>query len=977
MSETQSDTNINKPGLPSYYIGIGASAGGLEAIESFFKAMPIDSGMAFVVIQHLSPDHKSLMPELLSKRTNMPVYRAEDGLEVQPDSIYLLVPRKSLKIFHGKLVLSDMDHSAGRINLPIDIFFKSLAEDQGEKAIAIILSGTGSDGTRGCRAIKEFGGMIMVQDENSARFDGMPKSLMATGLPDFILPPYEMPKQLEAFVKHPFAAKENLLSPLEQDEGGITRIFALLREKTRIDFTYYKPNTIIRRLERRMSVNQVHDMADYIRYIEAHPHEIELLNKEFLIGVTNFYRDQAAFHLLEEKYIPEIVQNEGAKELRIWVAGCSTGEEAYTLAILFREVMERLGRHFDVKIFATDVDQSSIELASTGIYPVGIASDIPTNLLNKYFISREDSFQIVRSIREMVVFAQHNLVKDPPFTNINLVSCRNLLIYLQPILQKKVLEYFNFSLVPQGILFLGMSETTGDMSDYFESLDHKHKIYSSKGKRKPANMSLDEQLSQGVFYKSRLAGSQRFSRQYEEQRVLDRFLQTFAGDYILLAMVVNSSGELIHTVGDTDSFLRLSPGEMTTDIIKLVCKELYIPISTGIQKVINKNKELSFSNIRIPGEKDSVNIKLKLKPIIGKKGQESLVGIFIEEMKAHVDHEVLDTQTFDVSKEAEQRINDLEQELQFTRENLQATVEELETSNEELQATNEELLSSNEELQSTNEELQSVNEELFTVNAELQSKITELTELTNDLDNLLDSTEIASLFLDENLHIRRYSPMLNTLFNIIKSDIGRSVFHISHQIKDIDLEAYIKSAQDTRKIQEYVVSVNERHYLMRILPYKISSNNYSGVVVLFINITTLTETKQALKEQKKILDLTMEAAKIGNWVWNIETNNIVWSENVELMFGFKNGDFKGTYEAFMETVHPEDIEKVQKAVQEALENSQDYLVEHRIIWPDGTVRWVVEVGGIEKNGHNKPVRMLGIVRDITSKRQNSLGSVSS
>ena len=469
------------PGVPSYCIGIGASAGGLEAIETFFTHMQADSGFAFVVVQHLSPDYKSLMVELLSKKTAMQVLRAEDGMVVEANKVYLIPPKKNLTIFHGKLLLDEQDYSRG-LNLPIDIFLRSLAEDQAEKAVGIILSGTGSDGMRGTRTIKENGGMIMVQSEDSAKFDGMPRSAISTGLADFVLPPEDMPKQLLAFAKHPFTAKTERAEALLSDEDGLTRIFALLREKSKVDFTYYKPTTVTRRIERRMSVNQFDNIRDYVSYLQEYPGEIMALYRELLIGVTSFFRDQEAFNLLGEKWLPELIENSSNREIRFWVSGCSTGEEAYTFAILARECMERIGKYFDVKIFATDVDKDAILRAGAGVYPASIAADLSPRLLAKYFYNRDDNFQIARNIREMVVFAQHNLIKDPPFTNIDLVSCRNLLIYLQPVLQKKVMDLINFSLNPKGLLVLGTSETIGDMTNHFEPLSQKLKIYRSTGR---------------------------------------------------------------------------------------------------------------------------------------------------------------------------------------------------------------------------------------------------------------------------------------------------------------------------------------------------------------------------------------------------------------------------------------------------------------------------------------------------------------
>ncbi|MCB1766625.1 MAG: chemotaxis protein CheR, partial [Candidatus Competibacteraceae bacterium] len=468
-----------------YYVGVGASAGGLEALESFFSQMPAESGMAFIVIQHLSPDYKSMMVELLSKRTAMPVRRAEEGMLVEVNSVYLIPPKKNLSIFHGKLLLSESDHSRG-LNLPIDVFLRSLADDQAEKAIGVILSGTGSDGVRGIRAIKEAGGMVMVQSEESAKFDGMPRAAISTGLTDFILPPDEMPAKLTSFVRHPYAAKVDRPQTLLSDEDRLTRIFALLRERTRVDFTFYKPSTVIRRIERRMTVNQIHDLRDYVKFMESYSGEVTTLYRELLIGVTSFFRDHEVFEELEENHLPALFERVAGREVRFWIAGCSTGEEAYSLAMSSREVMERIGRQVDIKIFATDIDRDAILRASNGLYPESIAADLSSKLLTKYFHRREEHYQIDRSIREMVVFAQHNLIKDPPFTNIELVSCRNLLIYLQPVLQRKALELMSFSLNPQGILLLGSSETTGEVSDLYETLHQKYKIYASRGKRRPA-----------------------------------------------------------------------------------------------------------------------------------------------------------------------------------------------------------------------------------------------------------------------------------------------------------------------------------------------------------------------------------------------------------------------------------------------------------------------------------------------------------
>ncbi len=841
--------------IPSLYVAIGASAGGLEAIESFFSGMASDSGLAFIVIQHLSPDYKSLMKEILSKKTRMKVNRAEDGMLVMPDNIYLIPPKKNLTVFHGKLLLNDQDHSKGIINLPIDIFLRSLAEDQGEKAVAVILSGSGSDGMRGVRAIKEFGGMAMVQSEESAKFDSMPRAAVSTGLVDFILNPEEMPKRLLSYAKHPYVLKTERSDTVISDEDALTKIFSLLRDRFKVDFTYYKPSTVNRRVERRMSINRIDEIRDYVAFLQSYPSEISTLFRELLIGVTRFFRDREAFDAIREKCLPEILDRGENREMRFWVPGCSTGEEAYSLAILAREYMLETGNFRDLKIFATDIDRDAVQFAAHGIFPDSIAADVHQDLLGKYFYKKKDSYQISRNIREMVVFAQHNLIKDPPFTNIDLVSCRNLLIYLQPVLQHKVLEFFNFSLNLNGILFLGTSETTGDMDDFFQTLDQKFKIYRTKGRLKHG-LNRPE-LPQATDTRYREMGT-RFNRtrrelQAEDGRLLERLLEALSEDYISLAVVVNEQMDVLHVIGDSEGYFKLPSGRLTTDISKMAARDLAIPLTTGIQKALRKDEPIRFSNIRLRDKGGQKVVDLRIKPLPRAKGQESMVAVFMNEVQKK---DPLDSgqaeHSYDLSHEAEQRINDLEQELQFTRENLQATVEELETANEELQATNEELVASNEELQSTNEELQSTNEELYSVNAEYQSKIVELSELHSDVDNLLSASQIGQLLLDENMEIRRFSPRVTQIFKLLDNDVGRPLTHITHYLVNQDPVQKIRDVQTGKVLAEHEVQTQKGHwYLMRIVPYVVGPEVFSGTLVSFVDITRIRQAEESLRQSEE------------------------------------------------------------------------------------------------------------------------------
>ncbi|OGQ85554.1 MAG: chemotaxis protein CheR [Deltaproteobacteria bacterium RIFOXYD12_FULL_56_24] len=960
-----------RPSAPSHYVGIGASAGGLEAIESFFETMPSDSGLAVIIIQHLSPDYKSLMAELLSKRTRMPVRRAEEGMEVLANHVYLITPQKNLRIFHGKLILSDQDHRHGPhqgINLPIDIFFRSLADDQGEKSIGVILSGTGSDGTRGISAIKGAGGMVMVQDPETARFDGMPKSAIATGLADFILPPQELAPQIQSYAIHPFIDKSKNGKTITSDEDGLARIFVLLRESSRVDFTFYKPNTMVRRIERRMSIHQVHELRDYVAFMEENPAEVTALYRELLIGVTSFFRDTEAFDELRGKFLPELFQRSNQREVRLWVAGCSTGEEAYSLAITCREVLDESGLACNVRIFATDVDREAIEHASIGAYPDSIAGDMPNHILNKYFFRQGEKLQISRQIRGMVVFAHHNLIKDPPFTNIDLVSCRNLLIYLQPVLQRKVMEYFNFSLKAQGLLFLGSSETVGEMGDYFRPMQQKWRIYEARGKRHITGMIRDSMMSSPQSGRPLTPLSRRNGiwRAQEEERALDRLLQGLSEDLLPLILLSNEHLELLHVVGDAHPFLRIPSGKAVNDLSKCIADELIIPLTTGMLKICKHGQDVAFSNIRLTAGNEILLVNMRLRRLPQRKGQDPLVAIIINPA-VKVPSPVQDDKTehYDLDKEAEQRIGDLEQELQFTRENLQATIEELETSNEELQATNEELLASNEELQSTNEELQSVNEELFTVNSEYQSKINELTLVNNDYDNLLYSLEMPIMFLDENKKVRRISPPLTALLGISEVDLDRPLRVQSPRFAGLEIERLVDEVLlKQRRVELEVRDNTGRWHLLRVMPYRVGDNSYSGAVVLLVDIQHTKEGEEALRWNQAQTDFLSKSVGLGIWDLDVVSGKLQWSASIEPIFGFAPGSFGGTYDDFLSCVHPDDRGMVEKEVKAALAGQRPYRLIHRVIWPDGSIHHVEESGKVFTDAEGKPFRMLGMTRGM-------------
>jgi two-component system CheB/CheR fusion protein len=835
-------------------VGVGASAGGLEALEAFFGNMPATDDFAFVVIQHLSPDYKSLMGELLAKHTSMRIVEAEDGVRVEAGSVYLIPRKKNMTVYQRTLFLTEQEHG---LNLPIDIFFRSLAEDAGERAVGVILSGTGSDGTRGARAIKELGGLVIVQDEDDAKFDGMPRSAISTGLIDFILPAADIPAELQNFVTGHVTISEADGSTASADSSALTRIYMLVKRRTGVDLSYYKESTITRRIERRMGINQVRDIHRYIEYLEQYPAEVSTLFKEILIGVTRFFRDPDAFDTIVGNVIPEIFHGKQPGEpVRVWVAGCSTGEEAYSIAILLAEYAEQHYLRNDIKIFATDIDKDAIEFASHGLYPESIAADISGERLARFFVKKNEKYQISPTIREMVIFAYHNIFKDPPFRRIDLISCRNLLIYLQSVLQKKILTNFHFSMNATGFMFLGSSETIGDLSRYFRTIDTKWKVFSYKGDHKPQQLRIS---GADTDWRERLemaepTGGPRVAQL--PSRPVEPLYERLLADYVPPCAIVDDNRQLVHTFGDLGAYLRIPSGRMELDIIKMAKEEISIPLSTALQSAIRERTTVSYNDIAVTDTGgNSHAITLTVRTIVNHEAPR--FAVLFEQESERAGSDATDPpapRNFDLEESVRRRISDLEGELKYTKENLQATIEELETSNEELQATNEELLSSNEELQSTNEELQSVNEELITVNSEYQKKIEELSELTDDMDNLLSGTAIGTVFLDGDLTIRKYTPPVTTQINIIKTDIGRPFSDLSHNLHYDSLVDDITAVRESRKPSEAEAQNKDGHwFLVKIMPYFTEHDSTEGIVISLVDITERKLAEEALLRQHELL----------------------------------------------------------------------------------------------------------------------------
>lgn len=835
---------------PAHVVGIGASAGGLEALERFFDNLPEGTGMAFVLVQHLSPDFKSLMDELLARHTDLPIRLVKDGMRVEPDHVYLIPPKKEMIISGGRLLLSERDRQQ-ELTLPIDVFFRSLAQDCGPRAIAIVLSGGGSDGSRGVRAVHEAGGLVIVQDDESAQFSGMPRTARDAGVAQWVLRPEEMPKIICEHARQygsPIPVAERAAPT------GFDAVYRMLQTEFGIDFTHYKPSTVTRRIERRLKLARTEDIQVYVERLKREHDELDVLYRDLLIGVTRFFRNEEAFRLLETKVLPDIIKQKAkGGSLRVWVAGCATGEEAYSLAILLHELATRFSDlQLQVKIFATDVHRGSLEVAARGVYGEEAVANVSNERLERYFWRRGKTYQIVPDLRQMIVFAPHDVIRDAPFTRVDLISCRNLLIYLQPPAQQKVLSLFHFALNRGGVVFLGPSETLGLLSHDFETVDRHWHFYR---KFSDVRMPVETRLSPTRTEATRGAPPASIPRASLPGLLgtYDRLLEEFMPPSLL----VSARGDVVHSFGGASKFLKLRDGRPGLDIRDVLDDELKVVVVGGLQRALKSDSAIVFRGIR-PAGHDGPEHKVTIRRVRSKgTNVDHLLVSFEEQEGAPSERSETEVDLRQVSRD---QIGLLENELSLTKENLQAAIEELETSNEELQAANEELLASNEELQSTNEELQSVNEELYTVNAEYQRKIGELTELTNDMDNLLSSTDVGTVFLDRQLRIRRFTPQSADAFNLLPQDIGRSIQTFASNIDHGDLVADLRKVLEAgQPIEREVRDRQGRAFFLRLLPYR-AKGTVDGVVLTMIDVSGLRAAEDALFHERYLLNSLLETS---------------------------------------------------------------------------------------------------------------------
>jgi two-component system CheB/CheR fusion protein len=867
---TESEANRSFP-----IVGLGASAGGLEALEQFLGHVPKDCDVGFVVVQHLDPTHKGMLAELLQRSTSMPVTQIKDRMKVEANHVYVIPPNKDLSLLHGVLHLLDPAAPRG-LRLPIDFFFRSMADDRHEQSIGVILSGMGSDGTLGLRAIKEKAGAVFVQAPASAKFDSMPRMAIDAGLADVVAPVEELPAKILSYLQHvPLLVKPDPDSVVK-DQSALDKIIIILRGQSGQDFSLYKKSTISRRVERRMGLHQIKKIANYVRYLRDNPQESNLLFKELLIGVTNFFRDPTVWEQLKDKYLPQLLANRPhGGILRAWTAGCSTGEEAYSLAIIFKEVLEELqsAQNFSLQIFATDLDKDAIDKARSGVYPANISADVSQERLRRFFVKNEQgSYSVKKVIREMVIFAPQNIVMHPPFTRLDIVTCRNLLIYLDTELQKKIMPLFHYSLNSGGILLLGSAETIGSATDLFTPLAGKLRIYRRLDTSRQPNLL----EFPSAFTRARSNQAESSSPQ-PGTAVSTPNLQTLADQLLLqryspAAVLVTNEGDILYVSGKTGKYLEPAAGKANWNLFAMSREGLTSALSEAFHKAVRQKMVVTLSNVRVGTNGGTQVVDITVQPVTSPEAMRGMVMVVFTDVARESTAKAPGKSQR--ASEHNTRLAAMAQELQQAHEELQTCRDEMQTSQEELKSTNEELQSMNEELQSTNEELttskeemQSMNEELQTVNHELQAKVDELSRTSDDMKNLLNSTDIATLFLDDALLVRRFTTQTTKVIKLIPGDVGRPITDI---VTTLDYPGLADDARQVLKSLAFVEKqINARDgqwFTVRIMPYRTQENRIDGVVITFTDITVAKNLEAALRKaqaglEKRFTDQTAELGK--------------------------------------------------------------------------------------------------------------------
>ena len=948
---------------PHHIIAIGASAGGMEEINSFFDHTPLD-GVSYVIVQHLSSDFKSRMVELLAKHSKLVVEQAENGMTVQCNQVYLIPSNKYMTIRDGKLYLTEKGEIHGP-HLTINTFFDSLASYYGKRAIGIVLSGLGSDGTEGIKAIKKAGGMVMARDPETSEFSSMPSHAVATGVVDFVLEPAFMPAVIEDYIKQ----EGEVMADHKNDEKDLAAIIDLIKEKSPLDFSDYKQPTILRRTKRRASIGNFGTLGKYLSFLKVTPAEVDALAKEFLISVTSFFRDQEAFDFIQKKVLPDILAKLAPdEELKMWVAGCATGEEVYSIAILIAEQLTGKLADVVVKLFATDIDRAALLHAGKGIYNKSISKNVSAERLEKYFLKEGENYRVKPFIRKMVIFAQHDLVKNPPYCNMHLISCRNLLIYMAPVLQKKIFTMMLFGLKKEGYLFLGSSENPMPIIKNLEVVHKKWKIYK--------NLETKRAISFDAFSMPDLPDPKQTASRFSpyaakstKNALSDEIYESLANKLDYLAVGVDENNQVVRSYGDTTKYLLHK--HFSSDLSELLPKPLAVAFNKLRKEVLETKDSVVLNGIKIKQGPHIVSVALSVSPLM-LKGNEKMLWVTFSPDKSTVTPQK--GLVYDEKIYLDQYVVNLEAELKELKEKLHSSNEKLDASNENLQSFNEELISANEEMQSTNEEMQSVNEELYTINSDYQLKNKELLQINDDLNNYFRSNVNGQLFIDNDLRLMKFSPGTVKQINLLETDIGRPLSNISTNIKFETITEDVKKVlADGCVITKEVETNNGKWYQVMTMPYiQQADHKNSGAIITFNDITELKKIQQELNFSNKMLGMAIDSAAMGMWSIDIETREFVPSPRLKELFGFHR-DEQMTYEAAIAQIDS----KYQALVTDAVEANIKRNIKCDVEYPlrgfrDGKLRWVRASGDLSYDQEDKPTYFTGVVHDITSHKQDEI-----
>ena len=951
---------------PHHIIAIGASAGGMEEINSFFDHTPLD-GVSYIIIQHLSSDFKSRMVELLARHSKLTVEEAKNGMQVKSNQVYLIPNDKFMTIRDDTLYLTGKNEAPGP-HLTINTFFNSLAADCGTKAIAVVLSGLGSDGTQGIKAIKKAGGMVIARNPETSEFASMPSNAIATGMVDFILEPELMPGTIEDYIKH----ERELMPDNADDQKNLEAIIHLINEQLPFDFSDYKQTTILRRIKRRAAYNNFTRLENYIDFLKVTPVEIAALAKDFLISVTSFFRDKEAFNFIEKKVLPAILENLAPdEELKFWVAGCATGEEAYSLAILIAEQLTGKRKNTVLKIFATDIDTTALAQASKGIYNLSIAKEVSAERLESYFFKEGNNYRVTPEIRKMVIFAKHDLVKNPPYCNMHFISCRNLLIYMTPVLQKKIFTMLLFGLKKDGYLFLGSSENPTPIIKNLEVAHKKYKIYK--------NLETKRLLQFDAFSLPEFVDPKRKTSSFSYEDIAqstnnsqaEKMHTSLAEDLDYLAVCIDENNNVVRSYGDTTKYFLQK--HYTSNLEELLPKPLSVAFNTIKTTALKTNEKSALTGIKIKHGQSVIKVSLSVRPLTRKKGEQTLLlVIFTEDRLLSTKHQK--DRVFDEEIYHGEYTMNLEEELKELKVKLQSAHEKLDASNENMQSFNEELLSANEEMQSTNEEMQSVNEELHTINSDYQLKNKELLEINDDLNNYFRSNINGQLFIDNELRLMKFSPGTVKQINLLELDIGRPLSNISTNIKFETIIDDIKRVlSDGVIITKEIETNNGKWYHIMTMPYvqQLDHKN-NGAIITFNDITELKKIQKELNVSNKMLGIAIDSAAMGMWSIDLQTREFAPSQRLKEIFGFYP-DEQMTYEASIAQIDS----KYQALVTDAVEANISKGIKCDIEFPlrgfhDGKIRWVRANGDLSLDQEDKPTYFTGVVHDITVHKQDEL-----